>query len=97
MHGREILETHLREHEGLRTRLEEWEAALGKTAGGDYHQTQQALRALRSLCRFFQHEGWHHFHEEETVVYPAAEYRVPRLRGLVWELRHEHDMIRQVF
>ncbi|MBI4467624.1 MAG: hemerythrin domain-containing protein [Acidobacteria bacterium] len=97
MHGKEILDTLLREHQGLRQHLEEWEAALRQATGSSYGQCQQAVSVLRDLCQVFEHELRHHIREEETVFYPAVEYRLPRLRALLGELRHEHDVFRQAF
>jgi len=97
MHGKEILESLLREHAGLRERLREWEAALRQAGGSTYGQCQHAVSVLRELCQVFEHELRHHFREEETVLYTVVEYRVPRLRGLLGELRDEHDVFRQTF
>jgi hemerythrin-like domain-containing protein len=97
MHGREILDILLREHGVLREHLRDWQAALDQASAGSYDQCQQAITALHDLCRFLEHEIRHHLREEENVLYPTVEYRLPRLRGLVGELRHEHDVFRQAF
>jgi len=97
MHGRDILEQLLQEHAGLRERLREWEAALTQASGSSYGQCQHAVGVLRELCQVFEHELRHHIREEETVLYPTVEYKLPRLRGLVGELRDEHDVFRQAF
>src|SRR3970040_2592274 len=90
MHARAILEQLLQEHAGLRERLREWEAALTQASGSSYGQCQHAVGVLRELCQVFEHELRHHIREEETVLYPTVEYKLPRLRGLVGELRGEH-------
>lgn len=95
--GREILEELLEEHARLRDRLRDWDAALSQTIGSTYSQSQHAVNVLRELCRFMEHQSRHHFHQEETVLYAAIEYKLPRLRGLVGELRHDHDVFRQAF
>lgn len=97
MHGREILASLLKEHAGLRERLRDWEAALNQATGSSYGQCQHAVSVLRDLCRVFEEELRHHIREEEAVLYPAVEFKLPRLRGLVGELRHEHDVFRQAF
>jgi len=97
MHGTEILHNLLQEHATLRARLQEWDGALHQASGTSYEQCQEALRILRNLCRVFEHQIRHHFREEETVLYAAVEFRFPRLRAFLGELRHEHDVVRQVF
>lgn len=97
MHGREILENLLQEHATLRDRLLEWEAALSQATASSYGQCQHAVSVLRELCRLLEHELRHHVREEEIILYPTIEYKLPRLRGLVGELRQEHDVFRQAF
>lgn len=97
MHGTELLDTLLTEHGRLQQNLREWEAALSQASGSSYGHCQHAVSVLRELCRVVEHELRHHMREEETVLYAAAENRLPRLRGLVGELRHEHDVFRQLF
>lgn len=96
-HGKEVLDGLLGEHQALRDHLREWEAALHQATGTSYGQCQHAIHILRDLCRFLEDETRHHIRAEETVFYPVVEYRLPRLRGLVGELRHEHDVFHQAF
>ena len=96
-HGKEILDTFLQEHRLLRERLREWEAALHQATGTSYGQCQHAVSVLRDLCRLLENELRTHVREEETILYPLVEFRLPRLRGLVGELRQEHDVFRQAF
>jgi len=95
MHGKDILQHLMDDHSRLRTELREWEAALEQSSGSSYGQCQHALAVLQELCRALSYECQHHFREEETVLYAVAEFKLPRLRGLVSELRSEHDAFRQ--
>jgi hemerythrin-like domain-containing protein len=94
MDGREFLETLARDHAALRQRLREWEAGLEQANGSSYGQCQHALGVLREVCRVLAHECDHHFREEEQVLYPVVDFRLPRLRGLVGQLRNEHRVFR---
>jgi hemerythrin-like domain-containing protein len=94
MEGRDFLETLAHDHGELRGQLREWEAALEQAAGSNYGQCQHALSVLREICRVLAHECDHHFRDEEMVLYPVVEFRLPRLRGLVGQLRNEHRVFR---
>lgn len=94
MEGRGFLETLAQDHAGLRVQLREWEAALEQAAGSNYGQCQHALSVLRDICRVLAHECDHHFREEEMALYPLVDFRLPRLRGLVGQLRNEHRVFR---
>ena len=95
MHGKDILQHLTDDHSRLRAELREWEAALEQSSGSSYGQCQHALAVLQELCRALAYECRHHFREEETVLYAVVEFKLPRLRGLVEELRSEHDNFRQ--
>ena len=95
MRGQEIIQQLTADHARLRQELREWEAALEQSAGSSYAQCQHALVVLRELCRALANECQHHFREEENVLYVMVEFRLPRLRGLVGELRVDHDAFRQ--
>lgn len=95
MQGQEILQHMMDDHARLRAELRESEAALEQSCGSSYAQCQHALVLLRELCRALAFECQHHFREEEAVLYAMVEFRLPRLRGLVGELRIEHDAFRQ--
>jgi len=95
MQGQEILRHLMNDHSRLRTELREWEAALEQSSGSSYGQCQHALAVLQELCRALAYECQHHFREEETVLYAVVEFKLPRLRALVEELRSEHDTFRQ--
>lgn len=94
MHGKKILDHLLKDHSALREHLREWEAALHQAEGPSYGQGRHALSVLRGLFRTFEHELPHHLREEETVLYGAVAYKLPHLRGLLSELRQEHDLFR---
>ena len=94
MQGQEILRHLTDDHNRLRTELREWEAALEQSSGSSYGQCQHALSLLREICRVLAHECDHHFRDEEVVLYPMVEFRLPRLRGLVGQLRNEHRVFR---
>lgn len=94
MQGREFFDTLTNEHAELRERLRAWEAALSQANGASYGQCQHALEVLREICRALAHECDHHFREEEMVLYPLIDFRLPRLRGLVGQLRNEHRVFR---
>ncbi len=95
MEGQQFLQRLTDDHARLRAELREWEAALEQSSGSSYGQCQHALAVLRELCRALAYECQHHFREEETVLYSVVEFKLPRLRGLVGELRVEHDAFRQ--
>jgi hemerythrin-like domain-containing protein len=95
MQGQEILRHIMDDHNRLRSELREWEAALEQSSGSSYGQCQHALAVLQELCRALAYECQHHFREEETVLYTVVEFTLPHLRGLVGELRGEHDSFRQ--
>lgn len=97
MEGRDFLETLARDHAALRERLRAWEAGLEQANGSSYGQCQHALGVLREVCRVLGEECQRHFREEEMALYPMAEYRLPRLRGLVGQLRSEHRVFRSLF
>jgi len=94
MEGQHFLEALAQDHAGLREQLREWEAALEQAAGSNYGQCQHALGVLREICRALAHECDHHFREEEMALYPLVDFRLPRLRGLVGQLRNEHRVFR---
>lgn len=79
----------------IRGRLLDFEAALDQTTGSSYHQCRHAVSDLRLLCWVFRNETQLHFWQEETALYPAVEYQLPRLRWLLGELRQEHDVFRR--
>ena len=97
MTDQRMLDGILQEHDRLRKHLREWDQALTQVVSGRYGECQEAILILAKLCRFFEREIQGHIREEETVLYPAVEYRLPRLRGLVGELRSEHDQFRGAF
>jgi len=97
MQGQDFLETLTHDHAELRGKLREWEAALEQAGAPSYSQCQHALHVLREVCGVLAHECEHHFREEETVLYPMVEFRLPRLRGLVGQLRSEHRIFRSLF
>ncbi|MGH9787120.1 MAG: hemerythrin domain-containing protein [Candidatus Acidiferrales bacterium] len=97
MEGRDFLETLAREHAGLREQLREWEAALEQANGSNYGQCQHALTVLREVCRVLADECQRHFRDEEIALYPMVEFRLPRLRGLVGQLRSQHRIFRSLF
>ena len=97
MDGRDFLDALAGEHAELREKLREWEAALEQASGPSYGQCQYALSVMREVCHTLSHECQHHFREEETVLYPMVEFRLPRLRELVGQLRNEHRVFRSLF
>lgn len=97
MEGQNFLEALTHDHAELREQLREWEAALEQAAGSNYGQCQHAIGVLSEVCRVLAHECDHHFREEETVLYPMVGFRLPRLRGLVDQLRSEHRVFRSLF
>lgn len=80
----------------MRQRLLDLDAVLYRVKDGSYRQCLDTLTDLRDLCRFFVYEGQDSFQEEETQLYPIAEREQPQLRGLLAELRQEHDALRGV-
>jgi len=78
-----------------RGRSLDFEAALDQTTGSSYHQCRHALSNLRDLCWVLGNETRDQFWQEETALYPAVEYQLPRLRWLLGELRQEHDVFRR--
>jgi len=94
MEGQDFLAALAQDHAALRERLLAWEAALGQANGSSYGQCQHALGVLREICRALAHECDHHFREEEQVLYPVVDFRLPRLRELVGQLRNEHRVFR---
>lgn len=97
MSGREILDGFLHEHAELRDRLLTWQAALAHIARGNYEQSRTGVSVLIEMCRVLERVSAHHLREEETVLYPAIEHKLPRLRGLLAEFQQEHDVFRQRF
>lgn len=97
MHGKEILDNFLEEHAQLRDRLLTWEIALGQIARGNYEQSRTGVSILFEMCHVLERISAHHLREEETVFYPIIEHKLPRLRGLLSEFQHEHDVFRQTF
>lgn len=79
----------------MRGRLLDFEAALHQTTGSSYHQCRHAVSDLRDLCRVLENETRYQFWQEEAALDGAIEYRLPRLRGLLGELRQEHDVFRR--
>ncbi|MCI0720199.1 MAG: hemerythrin domain-containing protein, partial [Acidobacteria bacterium] len=90
-----LLPAHMRRSRILRQRLLDLDAVLCRTRDGGYSQCLDTLTALHDLCRFLIYEGQDAFEEEETHFYPILEGRQPQLRGLLADLRWEHDALRE--
>lgn len=95
MRSREFVNTLREKNSIIRGRLLDFEAALDQTTGSSYHQCRHAISDLRDLCWVLGNETRYQFWQEETALYPAVEYQLPRLRWLVGELRQEHDVFRR--
>jgi hemerythrin-like domain-containing protein len=87
----------LEAHDRVRNHLRHWDAALTQATSGSYGQCQHAIQVLREVCRYLEQEIPSHMREEETILYPTVEYRLPHVRALVGELRSEHDQFRGAF
>lgn len=96
MGGNLFVFTHPGRNAILRQRLLDLDAALYRVREGGYTQCVDTLTVLRDLCRFFAYECQDAFREEETQLYPIAGSKQPQLRGLLAELRQEHDALRAV-
>lgn len=92
---KEFLDIRVRENGILRERALNFEVALNQTIDSSYQRCRHAMSVLHDLCRFLEAESQHHFWLQESVLYPAIQGKLPRLRRLLDELRHEHDIFRQ--
>ena len=96
MQCKEFLDIRVRENGVLRERSLDFEVALNQTIDSSLHRCRHAMSVLHDLCRFLEAESQQQFGEEETLLYAAVEYKLPRLRSLLAELRQEHDVFRQL-
>ena len=95
--GEAIVAHLISDHNGLRQRLLNWEAALNQAAAGNYGQCRQAVHVLREVGWYLEHHTPLHFRLEEQALYPVAAVRLPWCRALVDELCAEHSTIRESF
>src|SRR5574342_345113 len=86
----------VKEHSELHTRLAEWEEALGRLTGGSFYHSQLALQQLWRLVPFFEEELPRHFRHEEADLYPSLKAGRPNSAVVLKRFAQEHaELLRE--
>ena len=91
-----VVDSMVKEHSELHTRLGEWEDMLERLTGGSFHHSQLALEQLWRLVPYFEEELPRHFRHEEADLYPLLKEGHPNSATVLTRFSTEHaDLLRQ--
>jgi len=91
-----VVDSMVKEHSELHTRLGEWEDVLGRLTGGSFYHAQLALQQLWRLVPYFEEELPRHFCHEEADLYPPLKEGHPNSAAVLKRFCGEHaDLLRQ--
>ena len=91
-----VVDSMVKEHSELHTRLGEWENTLGRLTGGSFYHSQLALQQLWRLVPYFEEELPRHFRHEEDNLYPPLKEGHPHSASVLTRFSHEHaDLLGQ--
>lgn len=91
-----VVDSMVKEHSELHTRLGEWEDMLGRLTGGSFYHAQLALQQLWRLVPYFEEELPRHFRHEEADLYPPLKEGHPNSAVVLKRFSGEHaDLLRQ--
>ena len=96
MKGINVMDALLQENGSVRDRLLDLEEALTKVTVGSYSECRRAVYVMKNLCRFFEQDDRHLFHEKTFHLYSSAGEKVPGIQNLLEELYSEEKRLSRV-